>query len=560
MAERKPRAGKKLLLISSLAMVLIAGSAVCDRNAHAQNASPSELAKDVVPRAGEIALEGNIVEAHAGSVVLRVRSFLLPNGRGRTFETPREKTVLWTAATVLRNQTGEVLTAGQKLLRPGLSLIVVGQDQGSGSALKARTVRLTQAVRVLDKGVRRSAAPPLVVLPDEATPNASRTAAQRIDYSRLTLRKTYVYGGRQLDRAVAFSPDGKWLSVGGDGVVWILERNTGQVRLLPVLDSIYTPGKATPAASRGDSRELFVRQLFFSHDSQNLFIRGSFNRVQMMPVRSGQIVKTFDYNEHEPQLLSTMALSALDRALLMAGKDGQVKLLDLTTNKILRVLKTRHPIVTAVAFSGDGSRIVSASVTPAPSKPTQVSTMRQSATGSVEVWDTETGKLLRSTSLSHLDLSAMQLSRTGSFLLGSYVDDNDYVESAQIWDVRRQAITNRFSTGYPEEVKGYVNDVALSPDNSVFAVLSEAMKYQPSDKSYAYPFLTLYRGRLQMWPRTPPTGDAVLASPSPPAVSIEIKAMMSHVAWAPDARTLAVIGNDGTARGRTIQIYSVDEQ
>jgi WD40 repeat protein len=341
--------------------------------------------------------------------------------------------------------------------------------------------------------------------------------------------------------------------------MWVLERKTGRTRLLPIYDLVYTPGKPAPVYDGSSIRKMSVIQMCFSHDGEALFMRGGLNYVQKMSMSSGKIVETFDYqNKLEAQSLSAMALSPGDRTLLMGGRDGQVKLFNFAASRLVRVLKTQRPFVASVAFSGDGSRIITVSLTPAPSKPTPVSTMRENATGSVEVWETSSGKLLRSTSLSNLDIYVTRLSRGGAYLIGSYVNESDFVDSAQIWDVRRQSLTNRFSTGYPTEIKGYVTDVALSPDNSVLVVLSDAKKYHASTASYVFPFLTLYKGRLQLWPRVPSTGDTVLVSPSAPIVSIDIPARPSSVAWAPDARSLIVVGDDGMLTGPTIQIYSVD--
>ncbi|PYV10317.1 MAG: hypothetical protein DMG23_08085 [Acidobacteria bacterium] len=160
--------------------------------------------------------------------------------------------------------------------------------------------------------------------------------------------------------AMAFSPDGKLLAVGGYGEVRLLDPSGG----------------STVAAFPGHSD--LVRALAFSPDGKWLAAAGG------LPARMGEI-KIWDLQTH--QLLRTMmghkdciysvAVSPDGKLIASASYDKLVKLWDPGTGKEVRTLKDHIDAVFAVAFSPDGKRLASGA-----------------ADRTVKIWDVASGQRL----------------------------------------------------------------------------------------------------------------------------------------------------------------------
>ena len=88
----------------------------------------------LTPQTGEIALRGSVVSVNikAGQLMLKVRSFMLPNGRQSNIA-PKPKAIFINKQTTWRGVTF-------KALKAGANIEVIGADQGSGKELSARFV------------------------------------------------------------------------------------------------------------------------------------------------------------------------------------------------------------------------------------------------------------------------------------------------------------------------------------------------------------------------------------------------------------------------------------
>ncbi|HLW78448.1 MAG TPA: c-type cytochrome domain-containing protein [Terriglobia bacterium] len=160
--------------------------------------------------------------------------------------------------------------------------------------------------------------------------------------------------------SIAYSPDGKWLAVGGYKEVRLLDAATGKL-----------------AAALGGHADL-VRSVAFSPDGKWLVTGGG------LPARSGEI-KIWDVESH--QLIRTIAghkdciysvAVSHDGKLIASGSyDKLVKLWDPSTGAEIRTLKDHIDAVFAVAFSPDGKRLASGA---------------QDRT--VKIWDIATGQRL----------------------------------------------------------------------------------------------------------------------------------------------------------------------
>ncbi len=152
---------------------LVLAAAALPRIAPAQEA-------ELAVREGEIRVDGVVdsVNSQARSLVIRVRSFTLPDGRSSSLAAPKPKTVTVTDQTAIHRRGDPNATLAVGDLRPGWEASAVGPDLGSGKDLPARELAVAEP--------RKSAA--------ATSAELVRTLAVKAKY-------------------LTISPDGKWLAV-----------------------------------------------------------------------------------------------------------------------------------------------------------------------------------------------------------------------------------------------------------------------------------------------------------------------------------------------------------
>ncbi len=151
-------------------------------------------------------------------------------------------------------------------------------------------------------------------------------------------------GHNSLIKAVAFSPDGKWLvSIGADRMVRVYDAQTGAVR-------------QASGPSRG---ELFC--LAFHPDSKSIAVgSGDPNTARLLSVGDGS--ERLSYEGHNKQILS-VAFSPDGKRLATGSEDASIRLWDVASGQPLRVLQGGHSGgVACLAFSPDGQTLASGSM------------------------------------------------------------------------------------------------------------------------------------------------------------------------------------------------------
>jgi WD40 repeat protein len=195
-----------------------------------------------------------------------------------------------------------------------------------------------------------------------------------------TSRKLWTISGHPaLTTRVALSPDGRWLATGSDSALnWAIQPGTKQSTVIKLWD--LTTGKErwelkpnTPLGS----------PLVMSPDSAWLVTPGNDGTTLIHDLRAGKLKHTLPRQRSRP----TLAAFSLDsRLLAIAGADGVVHLHEVKTAKWRYSLRGHTRALAAIAFSRDGSRMVSsASVLSGLAK-------RGLQPGEMKVWDLASGR------------------------------------------------------------------------------------------------------------------------------------------------------------------------
>ena len=179
-------------------------------------------------------------------------------------------------------------------------------------------------------------------------------------------------------QALAFSPDGRVIASGGDGIeVW-----------------------DTRSARRLFRSEipLAAKDLAFSPDGTKLAVADAEGGITLFHVRTGRQVRRWRASNH---YCFAVAYSR-DREEIVTGGDydGSLKFWNAATGALLRRVKEHNGAVSSIEFSADGRRL---------------------ATGSLDrtarIWDAKSRKVLRVLSGRHVNVWSIAFSGNGRTLL-----------------------------------------------------------------------------------------------------------------------------------------------
>lgn len=142
-----------------------------------------------------------------------------------------------------------------------------------------------------------------------------------------------------LPLAIAFSPDGKFLTLSGnDSDLYLFDAATGK----------------TVRVIKADEKEF--RAVTVSPDGKRLVAAGGSGAVRMWDAASGELILTIRGNR---QTIDGVAISPDGRRLATAGFDGMIRLWDAQTGQELLSFRAHTNGVKSVAFSPDGKALLS---------------------------------------------------------------------------------------------------------------------------------------------------------------------------------------------------------
>jgi WD40 repeat protein len=138
-------------------------------------------------------------------------------------------------------------------------------------------------------------------------------------------------------QALAFSPDGRWIAIGGG-------RNDPRIEIWDL--------QAERRIRHWKTYQNRVLALAFTPDGNTLVSSGDGGAIELWDVAEGRLLHRF--LEHKSNVLS-LAISPDGRNLVSGGLDG-IRLWNLRDRQLIKVLLNLQPIY-SVAFRGDGQLI-----------------------------------------------------------------------------------------------------------------------------------------------------------------------------------------------------------
>ena len=202
--------------------------------------------------------------------------------------------------------------------------------------------------------------------------------------------------------AVAFSPDGKTLAMGGacprvEGGCFLKLWDVQKEKLIGGT-------KATRESEVGSDLGEAVTSLAFSPDGKLLAAACADGKVRLFDGRTGELKKVWD---DDSARAAWIVFSPDGKTLVSQSSDKTVKVWDAETAKVLRTLQGNKAWVMAAAFSPDGKLFATGGIVREKDKVTG---------GEVILWDAKTGDLMHTLPDQPMPISTLSFSPDGKTL------------------------------------------------------------------------------------------------------------------------------------------------
>jgi RNA polymerase sigma factor (sigma-70 family) len=233
------------------------------------------------------------------------------------------------------------------------------------------------------------------------------TEVRLMDVEKWELKRTVDADGldapvKPLVHAVAFSPDGKTLAMGGTS-----PRVKGGcfLKLWDVQKEKLIGGtKETKEADGGSGFPEAVTSLAFSPDGKLLAAGCADGKLRLFDGRTGELTKVWD---DDVARAWWVVFSPDGNTLVSQSQDKTVKVWDVQTAKVLRTLQGNKASVMAAAFSPDGKLFATGGIVREDDKVTG---------GEVILWDAQTGDLKHTLPGQTTPISTLSFSPDGKTL------------------------------------------------------------------------------------------------------------------------------------------------
>jgi WD40 repeat protein len=324
------------------------------------------------------------------------------------------------------------------------------------------------------------------------------TLVPAVGHTQSALPNMWLYDPITFPDAMAYSPDGTLVALGGSGGAQIFKVATGAfVSCLPT--------------SAGQ-----VNSLAFSPDGKTLAVGGSENAyspgpvLELWNVSTGKLIKTL---ASSAGIVDSVTFSPDGKSLADGGWSGILETWDISSGTRTSQMNTAESSVNSIEFSPDGAILAAGGF---------------GESVALELWNVASGLLIRKLPSGATSVNAVSFSPDGKSLAdGGYFDDpvtHDRSGTAEVFDVASGTLKSTLNTN------SYIVDcVAYSPDGKTLAVGD---------------WVTIaFNGSIELWNASTFSLMQTLQGDSHPEVH--------WIAYSPDGKSLASFGVEVSATSTT---------